>query len=173
MPVVVLAHVFSIVCLSLGPVRVWLTARSSAYLAKRRGSVAGKLPNARDSDDEGDQLDVDAISGKLAQQQVSQAAGKSSKGTGEHQVLRVDLEWQSICCSYAGSHGKVHVLHDIWGKAAAGEMQVSSMTVVRLPAVCNPQRNTAQHKVSFCRSQIDANNTHGWMCDLIVLMLHA
>jgi hypothetical protein len=39
-------------------------------------------------------------------------------------VERVHLEWQAISCSYNGSHGKIVVLHDVWGQALPGEMQV-------------------------------------------------
>jgi hypothetical protein len=42
----------------------------------------------------------------------------------ETKVERVHLEWQGLCCSYNGSHGKIVVLQDIWGAALAGEMQV-------------------------------------------------
>jgi hypothetical protein len=134
-PVAVLAHVFGLLCLALGPVRVWLNSRggTKAFLARRRGSIPGKLPKAHDSDDEEeDTLDVDAIT-RPAPLQDPTAVGPGPASVGkddaahqptDRQVERVHLEWQCITCSYAGAHGKVNVLHDIWGKAEPGEMQV-------------------------------------------------
>lgn len=134
-PVAVLAHVFGLLCLALGPVRVWLNCRggTKAFLARRRGSIPGKLPKAHDSDDEEeDTLDVDAITrpahphDPTAASTTAAAVGQGDAGhqTTDRQVERVHLEWQCITCSYAGAHGKVNVLHDIWGKAQPGEMQV-------------------------------------------------
>lgn len=133
-PVAILAHVFGILCLALGPVRVWLNARggTKAFLARHRGSIPGKLPNTNEKDDEEEEepLELEAVTRPAYQQGTtgspaapgsSPTKGGCSKG---HPVERVDLEWQSICCAYAAAHGKVQILHDIWGKAAAGEMQV-------------------------------------------------
>jgi hypothetical protein len=138
-PCVIIAHVFGLFCLILGPLRVWLNAQggAKAFLARRRGSVPGKLPKAHGSDGEEDTLDVDAITAP-AQQQEPPGPECSNSGTAAesgkqvvpgckaagHNVERLYLEWQSIYCSYAGAHGKINVLHDIWGKAAPGEMQV-------------------------------------------------
>lgn len=133
-PVVILAHVFGLLCLALGPVRVWLNSRggTKAFLARRRGSIPGKLPKAHDSDDEEeDTLDVDAITRPAQPQNLTAGSpgevvgkGDAAQTATDRQVERVHLEWQCITCSYAGAHGKVNVLHDIWGKAAPGEMQV-------------------------------------------------
>lgn len=137
LPCAILAHVFGLVCLVVGPLRLWLNAQggTKAVLARRRGSVPGQLPKAHDSDDEDlDSLAVDAIA-RPAQQHQQQASGAtaaekaksggSSKKAGDHhQVERVQLEWQSIHCSYAAGNGKVSILHDVWGKAEPGEMQV-------------------------------------------------
>lgn len=136
-PVVILAHVFSVLCLALGPVRVWLTARggTKAFLARRRGSIPGKLPqkaHESDEDEPGEELDaVMSPAAMPAQHQHGTAAASPAAGKGNeaptskhHPVERVNLEWQSICCSYAAGNGKVNILHDVWGKAAAGEMQV-------------------------------------------------
>lgn len=39
-------------------------------------------------------------------------------------VEKVHLEWQQLCCAYNTAGGKIVVLHDVWGQAAPGEMQV-------------------------------------------------
>jgi hypothetical protein len=39
-------------------------------------------------------------------------------------VEKVHLEWQQLCCTYNTAGGKIVVLHDVWGQAAPGEMQV-------------------------------------------------
>jgi hypothetical protein len=57
----------------------------------------------------------------------------------DHPVERMNLEWQNICCAYGVSHGKVQILHDIWGKAAAGEMQVRQHTAALYRCRGTPQ----------------------------------
>jgi hypothetical protein len=179
---VILAHVFSVLCLALGPVRVWLNARggTKAFLARRRGSIPGKLPqNAKDDDGEEPTEELDAVmspAGMPAQHQHGAAAAAASPGKGSlattskhHPVERVNLEWQSICCSYAAAHGKVNILHDVWGKAAAGEMQVraccgcaqlcNAATSSRKcsiawysPAACKRRRAAPQHSTGGAAS---------------------
>jgi hypothetical protein len=39
-------------------------------------------------------------------------------------VERVNLEWQQISCAYSAAAGRIVVLHDVWGQALPGEMQV-------------------------------------------------
>lgn len=114
---------------------MWLNARggTKAFLARRRGSIPGKLPQQTSADEveEAEEpLELDAVTRPAYQHGTTDTGpskGSPTKGSGtskEHPVERVNLEWQNICCSYAAAHGKVNILHDIWGKAAAGEMQV-------------------------------------------------
>lgn len=140
-PCVVLAHAFGIICLVLGPLRLWLDSQggTKAYIARRRGSTPGKLPKLQETyEASGESLlfwlafmrphqwhDLTPASSPATGHADTVAAqGKDSK-TGAHQVKKIHLEWQSIHCSYAAAHGKINILHDIWGKAAPGEMQVN------------------------------------------------
>jgi hypothetical protein len=46
------------------------------------------------------------------------------KSRADTKVEKVHLEWQQLCCTYNTAGGKIVVLHDVWGQAAPGEMQV-------------------------------------------------
>lgn len=138
-PVVVLAHVFSLFFFA----KLILVSNPRLFkVFRRRRSSNEKLPKARNSeDDEGKEGAEDIVLTLDKQRQVvsirektivqcdPETAGDLHEAESVHsdrlesKVERVHLEWQGLSCSYNGSHGKLVVLQDVWGAALAGEMQ--------------------------------------------------
>jgi hypothetical protein len=57
----------------------------------------------------------------------SSSEAHDDKSRADTKVEKVHLEWQQLCCTYNTAGGKIVVLHDVWGQAAPGEMQVSQV----------------------------------------------